>query len=134
MTLDTQALTPDFLADAEALLNEFDQNLTALGTAPQDAELLTETRRIVHTLNGTAGFLGFSGVCEVAKAGEMLLSKLVEGSVRLSRERLRCLREASEVLRGWMKRIAAGSPIPCARHEGILSELIRLTQSDGEGC
>jgi two-component system chemotaxis sensor kinase CheA len=130
MPMDTQTLTPDFLADAELMLNEFDQNLTALEMAPQDTELLTGTQRIAHTLNGTAGFLGFSGVCEVAKAGEMLLSKLVDGTASLSRERLRCLREASEVLRGWMKRIAAGSPTQCTRHEGILSELVRLAQSD----
>ncbi len=130
MTLDTQTLTPEFLAEAEVMLNEFDENLVALETAPQDAELLTGTQRIVHTLNGTAGFLGFSGVCELARAGEHLLSGLVEGTASLSREKLCCLREASEVLRGWMKRIAAGSLTPCTRHEGLLSELSRLAQSD----
>lgn len=131
MTLDTHALTPEFLADAENMLNELDQNLVALEAAPQDAELLTRAQRIAHTLNGTAGFLGFSGVCEVAKAGEILLSTLVDGTVSLSRERLRCLRETSEVLRGWMNRIAVGSSTPCARHNSILNELVRLAQSDG---
>ncbi|MBW2712351.1 MAG: Hpt domain-containing protein [Deltaproteobacteria bacterium] len=130
MALNTPELTADFVADAEAMLNQFDENLMDLATAPQDEELLTDSRRIVHTLNGTAGFLGFSGLCEVAKAGEQLLSRLCEGALQLSRERLRCLQDTSEVLRGWAQRIADGSPIPCARHERLLSELMRLAQSD----
>lgn len=129
MPLDTKELTPEFLADTEAMLNQFDQNLIALENSPQDEELLTGSRRIVHTVHGTAGFLGFKGLSEIAKAGEQLLAFVCEGGAELSREQLSFLRDTSEVLRGWTKRIAAGSFSPCARQVGLLSELIRLTQS-----
>ena len=72
-------LTKEFLAESMEGLDRMERCLTELELRPQDAELLGEIFRAVHTIKGTTGFLGFSRLEQLAHAGENLLGALRDG-------------------------------------------------------
>ena len=53
-------LTREFLIESQEGLDRMERCLTDLETRPQDAALLGEIFRAVHTIKGTTGFLGFT--------------------------------------------------------------------------
>jgi two-component system chemotaxis sensor kinase CheA len=74
-------LTREFLIESQEGLDRMERCLTDLEERPQDAELLAEIFRAVHTIKGTTGFLGFKRLEKLAHAGENLLGQLREGKL-----------------------------------------------------
>jgi two-component system, chemotaxis family, sensor kinase CheA len=72
-------LTREFIAESQEGLDRMEQCLTELETRPNDAGLLGEIFRSVHTIKGTTGFLGFDRLEKLAHAGEHLLGSLRDG-------------------------------------------------------
>ena len=72
-------LTKEFIAESLESLARADACLTELEASPQDAELLGEIFRCVHTIKGTTGFLGLPRLETLAHAGEHLLGALRAG-------------------------------------------------------
>ena len=66
----------DFLAEGTEMLEALDQHFVQLESDPNNAELLNEIFRAMHSMKGSAGFLGFTNLVEVAHQGESLLNKL----------------------------------------------------------
>ena len=62
-------LTQEFLAESQEGLDRMERCLTELETRPEDAELLGEIFRAVHTIKGTTGFLGFDAAGEAGACG-----------------------------------------------------------------
>ncbi|MBB5338107.1 two-component system chemotaxis sensor kinase CheA [Edaphobacter lichenicola] len=58
--------------------------LTELEMRPDDAGLLGEIFRAVHTIKGTTGFLGFDRLEKLAHAGEHLLGSLRDGRLEVN--------------------------------------------------
>ncbi len=78
-------LTREFLIESQEGLDRMERCLTDLETRPQDAALLGEIFRSVHTIKGTTGFLGFKRLEKLAHRGENLLGLLRDGKVAASR-------------------------------------------------
>lgn len=74
----------DFLAESSEMLEALDQHFVKLETEPTNAELLNEIFRCMHSMKGSAGFLGFTHLVEVAHQGESLLNKLRQGEMSVS--------------------------------------------------
>jgi two-component system chemotaxis sensor kinase CheA len=74
-------LTREFLIESQEGLDRMERCLTDLEERPQDADLLAEIFRAVHTIKGTTGFLGFKRLEKLAHAGENLLGLLREGKL-----------------------------------------------------
>ena len=66
------------------MLEALDQHFVKLETEPTNAELLNEIFRCMHSMKGSAGFLGFTHLVEVAHQGESLLNKLRQGEMSVS--------------------------------------------------
>lgn len=76
----------EFLVESAEGLEQVERDLVALEKTPGDRELLARVFRVVHTVKGTCGFLGFTRLEAVTHAGENLLSKLRDGALRLTPE------------------------------------------------
>ena len=63
-----------FGEEAAENLAEWEQSLLALEARPDDGEQLNRMFRAIHTLKGSAGFLGFDGLQKVAHALESRLA------------------------------------------------------------
>jgi len=75
-------LTREFLIESQEGLDRMERCLTELEERPEDAGLIGDIFRSVHTIKGTTGFLGFKRLEKLAHAGENLLGQLREGKLR----------------------------------------------------
>ena len=98
-------LIREFLIESQDGLDRMEQCLTELEDRAQDAELLAEIFRSVHTIKGTTGFLGFSRLEKLSHAGENLLGLLRDGKVQASGEMITALLELLDGLRAILQSI-----------------------------
>jgi len=98
-------LTRDFLIESQEGLDRMERCLTDLEGRPQDAGLLAEIFRAVHTIKGTTGFLGFKRLEKLAHAGENLLGLLREGKLAADRAVITGLLQLLDGLRTILKTI-----------------------------
>src|SRR5579864_5761176 len=98
-------LTREFLIESQEGLDRMERCLTELETRPQDAALLGDIFRSVHTIKGTTGFLGFKRLEKLAHAGENLLGLLRDGKLVASRSLITGLLQLLDGLRSILKSI-----------------------------
>ncbi len=84
MNDEMQEILNDFLAESSEMLEALDQHFVKLEAEPTNADLLNEIFRCMHSMKGSAGFLGFTRLVEVAHQGESLLNKLRQGEMGVS--------------------------------------------------
>ncbi len=87
--------------------------LTELEMRPDDAGLLGEIFRAVHTIKGTTGFLGFDRLEKLAHAGEHLLGALRDGRLAVT----------SELVSGLLHLL-----------DGLRAILVLIEETGGEGA
>ena len=71
----------EFLAEANEFLDRLERDLVDVEGGKDPAGVVAETFRAFHTLKGTAGFLGFEELRELAHAGEDLLAAIRDAKV-----------------------------------------------------
>src|SRR5712671_6557668 len=71
----------DFLLESHENLAQLDLDLVSLEKDPRERETLSRAFRALHTVKGTAGFLGLEKLQAVAHAAENLLSRLRAGEL-----------------------------------------------------
>src|SRR5262249_18101290 len=76
----------EFLIETHENLAQLDLDLVTLEKEPREAETLARVFRTLHTVKGTAGFLGLQKLQAVAHAAENLLSRLREGELTFNEE------------------------------------------------
>jgi two-component system chemotaxis sensor kinase CheA len=76
----------EFLIETHENLAQLDLDLVTLEKDPGEHETLARVFRTLHTIKGTAGFLGLPRLQAVTHAAENLLSQLRAGELRFSAE------------------------------------------------
>ncbi len=89
----------DFLAESTEMLEALDQHFVKLEAEPTNTDLLNEIFRCMHSMKGSAGFLGFAHLVEVAHQGESLLNKLRQGEMSVSPFIIDIILEAVDVVK-----------------------------------
>jgi two-component system chemotaxis sensor kinase CheA len=102
-------LTREFLIESQEGLDRMERCLTDLEERPQDAGLIGEIFRSVHTIKGTTGFLGFKRLEKLAHAGENLLGLLREGKLTADSPTITGLLQLLDGLRSILKTIETDS-------------------------
>jgi two-component system chemotaxis sensor kinase CheA len=100
-------LTREFLIESQEGLDRMERCLTDLEERPQDAGLIGDIFRSVHTIKGTTGFLGFKRLEKLAHAGENLLGQVRDGKLTAGREIITGLLQLLDGLRSILKTIEA---------------------------
>jgi len=96
-------LTREFLIESQEGLDRMERCLTELEERPQDAGLLGDIFRSVHTIKGTTGFLGFKRLEKLAHAGENLLGLLRDGKLTADGPMITGLLQLMDGLRSILK-------------------------------
>jgi len=96
----------EFLLEAQEIFDQLDLDLVQLEQTPDDKKLLGSIFRAMHTLKGSSGFFGFHRLEKVAHAGESLLSKVREGTLRIDEEKTNYLLATLDRLRDIVSGIA----------------------------
>jgi two-component system chemotaxis sensor kinase CheA len=72
-------LLREFLTETSESLDTVDNQLVRFEQEPNNAKILDNIFRLVHTIKGTCGFLGLPRLESLAHAGETLMGKFREG-------------------------------------------------------
>src|SRR6266581_3016060 len=72
-------LLREFLTETNESLDTVDNQLVKFEQDPNNAKILDNVFRLVHTIKGTCGFLGLPRLEALAHAGETLMSKFRDG-------------------------------------------------------
>src|SRR5580693_1565340 len=72
-------LLREFLTETNESLDTVDNQLVRFEQDPNNAKILDNIFRLVHTIKGTCGFLGLPRLEALAHAGETLMSKFRDG-------------------------------------------------------
>jgi len=100
-------LTREFLIESQEGLDRMERCLTELEERPEDAGLIGDIFRSVHTIKGTTGFLGFKRLEKLAHSGENLLGLLREGKLLADEPITTGLLQLLDGLRSILKTIEA---------------------------
>ena len=72
-------LMREFLTETSESLDTVDNQLVRFEQEPNNAKILDNIFRLVHTIKGTCGFLGLPRLEAIAHAGETLMGKFRDG-------------------------------------------------------
>lgn len=101
-------LVRGFLVESEELLQRLDQDMVTLEEHPKDADLLNRIFRALHTIKGTAGFLGFEPIVRVSHRAEDVLNALRRGDLDVSKRLMDALLAGADQLRRMLQDLRAG--------------------------
>lgn len=104
-------LLKEFLIESYENLDRLDRDLVVLEKDPRAKDTLDSIFRTIHTLKGSAGFLGFGKLEAVSHMAENLLSKMRDGVFIINPEIAGALLSTVDVVRQMLAEIeATGSP------------------------
>lgn len=104
-----QELINEFIAETDEMLEGLDQFFVKLEESPGDLSLINEIFRAVHSVKGSAGFLGFNRLVDVAHQAENVLNKMRQKEMQATPETIDIILEAVDVLKSLMKEIKENS-------------------------
>ncbi len=124
-------LIEDLVIESLEGLDAFDAELMAVEAEQGDSqEHLRDAFRIMHTVKGSSGCLGFESIEKIAHAGENLLSLLRDDMMPVSKPVISGLLRCSDALRGLMHALEAGQLPEVSRHLELL-QLFEALQASG---
>lgn len=120
-------LIHDLVQESLEGLDSFDAELMALEGQPANSlDRLRNAFRVMHTVKGSSGCLGFEAIEKVAHAGENLLSLLRDGLLVVSSDLVSGLLRCSDALREMIRSIEEGNAPELGRHLDLLALLEAL--------
>jgi two-component system chemotaxis sensor kinase CheA len=97
----------EFLIETHENLAQLDLDLVTLEKEPTESETLGRVFRTLHTIKGTAGFLGLEKLQAVAHAAENLLSRLRDGQLFFNPEIASALLAGVDAVRQMLQAVEA---------------------------
>jgi chemotaxis protein histidine kinase CheA/CheY-like chemotaxis protein len=108
-SFDRSAIFQSFLDEVGAYLPSIQARLDRLQQAPQDRESLEEAYRHAHTITGSAGMMGFTGLARIAQGMEETLYAALHGGAPLDPPAIGLLRRSHSRLERLIALIKTGS-------------------------
>lgn len=102
MSDEMQEILNDFLTESNEMLEVLDQRFVTLESDPNNTDLLNEIFRAMHSMKGSAGFLGFNHLVDVAHRGENILNKLRQAEMAVSPAIISVILETIDVIKAIM--------------------------------
>ena len=102
MSDEMQEILNDFLTESNEMLEVLDQRFVTLESDPNNTDLLNEIFRAMHSMKGSAGFLGFNHLVDVAHRGENILNKLRQAEMAVNPAIISVILETIDVIKAIM--------------------------------
>jgi two-component system chemotaxis sensor kinase CheA len=99
-----------FSEEAEDLLREWEASMLALESDPRDREALSALFRAIHTLKGSAGFVGFDALQKLAHGLESALADVRDGARPFAEGIGQVLFEGFDTCRSMVEAAGRGAP------------------------
>src|SRR5262245_35405163 len=118
-----------FLLETHENLAQLDLDLVTLEKEPTERETLARVFRTLHTVKGTAGFLGLPKLQSVAHAAEHLLSRLRGGELIFNAAIASALLAAADAIRRMLAALEASETEGGDDFSAVVQSLERLTSA-----
>ncbi|NOS78039.1 MAG: chemotaxis protein CheA [Nitrospira sp.] len=102
---ETQEILNDFLTETTEMIDGLDQKFVELETQPDNKDLLNEIFRAMHSMKGSAGFLGFTHLVDITHRAESILNKLRQGEMAVVPEIITVILETVDTVKVIMAEI-----------------------------
>jgi two-component system, chemotaxis family, sensor kinase CheA len=129
MSLDLSRFHATFFAESLDGLGNVEQELLQLEQRGHSKETLDAIFRVVHSLKGSAGSLGFGVIAELAHEMESVLDRLRQGTADVTAECTNVLLRGVDCLRNWIVASEAQEAVDPAGGAGIIRELQLMLQA-----
>ena len=134
MPIDMSQFHEVFFEECFECLDAMETGLMALDLDDVDLEMVNAIYRGAHTIKGGGGMFGFNATAEYAHALEKHLSKMREGTIKITQPTRDILLSAVDFLRGVvtdMQNRQSVNEINMQKHrEGFEAELDRLARDN----
>jgi two-component system, chemotaxis family, sensor kinase CheA len=126
--VDDSEVIREFLIESSENLGRLDQELVLLEQNPKDAQLLASVFRIMHTIKGTGGMLGYSTVEGLAHLAENLLSQLRNGERDLTPALVSLILRTVDSIKSELLAIETGGKESGTAHDVLQDDLKRACE------
>lgn len=113
----------DFLVESHENLDAADTDFVELERDPGNREILARIFRMIHTIKGSCGFLGFPKLQALAHSGENLLGQLRDGALQLDEAMTTSLLRMVDEVRAALQRIESTGGEGDPDHAALIAEL-----------
>lgn len=110
-----------FLAEARDLIDRFERMLIQLESGDRSA--LKEIYRILHTIKGSAGVMGYQPITDLVHQSEEIVKSAQENKAGIDNRTIIDLYESLDFLKKAIRSIERGEPIPTGRVVALRIEI-----------
>jgi two-component system chemotaxis sensor kinase CheA len=121
----------EFLLETHENLALLDSDLVKLESHPDDKATLAQVFRTLHSVKGTAGFMGLLKLQAVAHSAESLLGRLRAGEIRFNRPIATALLGVVDAVREMMANIESAGGEGSTDYTVLVAEVERLRKTGG---
>ncbi len=121
----------EFLLETHENLAQLDSDLITLEDDPTERETLARVFRTLHSIKGTAGFVGLVKLESVAHAAESLLSRLRAGDFRFNRAIATAMLGVVDAIRQILGSIESSSDEGTSDYHTLIAKLERYRTTGG---
>lgn len=122
----------EFILETSENLAQLDTDLITLEKSPSDRSTLASVFRTLHSIKGTAGFVGLPKLQSLAHAAENLLSKLRSGEMAFNRSIATSLLNVVDAIRQMISSIEKEGNEGAGDYSKLIEELDYLRESGGK--
>ncbi|MBK8208985.1 MAG: chemotaxis protein CheW [Rhodospirillales bacterium] len=116
----------EFLTETAENLAVLDAELVLFEHAPENAAILGNIFRLVHTIKGTCGFLGLSRLECIAHAGENVLGKFRAGELAVTPQAVTSILKCIDTIREMLAALEQTGAEPAGDDGPLLAELAAI--------
>ena len=125
-------LIADFLTETQEGLAALDVALVRLEKTPDDAPTISEIFRVIHTIKGTCGFLGLPRLEKVAHAGENMLGRYRDGTLKVTPDGITLILRALDRIKAIIAGIEQTGAEPAGDDAPLIAALDAVAEGDGD--
>lgn len=123
------AIITEFVQEGTEKIDLVEQHLIQLEQTPNSRELLNEVFRVLHSIKGATGFLGFTKLSALTHAGETLLGRLRDGKLMVTPEITSALLDVVDAVRQALSEISTTGHEGKASYTALTDTLARFEKS-----
>ena len=126
-------LLREFLTETSESLDTVDNQLVRFEQDPNNAKILDNIFRLVHTIKGTCGFLGLPRLEALAHAGETLMGKFRDG-MPVTSEAVSLILSSIDRIKEILAGLEATEAEPEGTDQDLIDPLVDLACATGRGA
>src|SRR5262245_30215745 len=123
MSIDLSRFHATFFAESRQGLDAVENDMLRIEQGGASKETMDAIFRVVHSLKGSAGSLGFSEIAGLAHEMESVLDRLRQGTLEATPACTDLLLRGIDRLRSWLEAAEANQPVDAAEGADIVRNL-----------